>query len=271
MAQWRDHRFVRSIINATLSKHGELTASNVREHLYTTWKECTQFKPSLAVSVIKFFKAKRVLDFSAGWGDRLAGAIAANVDRYTAYDPNTSLTQGHSAIISSYVAADRRGDYTVTYTGFEGATVPHQDYDLVFTSPPFFDFEIYTSLPGQSVDTYKSLNSWMVDFLFACLKKAWDALQINGHIVIHITDVFKTKVCERMCLLVTWQLRGAHYRGVLNSVGFVGKPRPMWVFRKQAPSDDDDSIQRDAEQQLKYIYRDTYEYAVRALTQSTVK
>jgi len=39
-------------------------------------------------------------------------------------------------------------------------------------------------------------------FLFVSLQRAWAALRPEGHMVIHITDVFKTKVCEKMCLLL---------------------------------------------------------------------
>ena len=50
-------------------------------------KECTQFKPSLALTVLQLLRAKRVLDFSAGWGDRLLGAIAhSELERYLVSD-----------------------------------------------------------------------------------------------------------------------------------------------------------------------------------------
>lgn len=53
-----------------------------------------------------------------------------------------------------YVPADRRHCYNVTYCGFEDAVVPVGAFDLILTSPPFFDFEIYTTEhAGQSVDT----------------------------------------------------------------------------------------------------------------------
>ena len=44
-----------------------ITTSELREKLYQTVKECTQFKPSLYLTFIRLFKSKRVLDFSAGW------------------------------------------------------------------------------------------------------------------------------------------------------------------------------------------------------------
>jgi len=144
---------------------------------------------------------------------------------------------GHDAMRRRYLPQGQLDKFVVTYTGFEHAELGDNRYNLVFTSPPFFDFEIYTKLPGQSVDTYKGLEAWLVDFLLASIRKAWAALDVGGHVVIHLTDVYKTKVCEAMCLLVLAELEGAHYEGVLCSLGGMGRPRPLWVFCKRPSTD----------------------------------
>ena len=134
-------------------------------HVALQVRECTQFKPSLAVAIIHRFKATRMLDISAGWGDRLSAAIAAGLEKYQAFDPNTSLKAGHTRLIEKFAKPAEQGRFVVTYTGFEYAELAANDYDLVFTSPPFFDFEVYTDIPGQSVDTYKSLDTWLVRYV----------------------------------------------------------------------------------------------------------
>ena len=230
---WADPAFVRAALADCFRHEGAVTLHILRERIYKMVKECTQFKPSLVVAAIRHFGSRRMLDFSAGWGDRLAGAIAAGVERYYAFDPNTALTDGHQALVHAFVPADQHAHFTVQYAGVEVGTFPAgSSFDLVFTSPPFFDFEIYTHAPGQSVDKYRSLNAWLVHFLFVALAKAWSVLVPGGNCVIHITDVFKTKVCEAMCLFVAWRLPGAHYLGVMCSRGLADKPRPLWVFQK---------------------------------------
>lgn len=261
MELWGERDFVRGVLQRAIESYQELTPFSVRESAFESWKECTQFKPSLAVDIIRFFHARRMLDFSAGWGDRLAGAIAAGIEHYRAYDPNTALTAGHSALIDRYVPDNlRTGEpaFLITYTGFEHARLKDDDFDLVFTSPPFFDFEIYTSAPGQSVDTYHRLSEWLVHFLLGCLRKAWAALRVGGHCVIHITDVYKTKVCEAMCLLSLGHLPGCVYLGVLNSVGAADKPRPLWAFRKDARSPDTDRVAQAAKADLKKLHPDIF-------------
>lgn len=88
MELWKREDFVLQVLRDTLAKDGAITPAMVRERAYSSskeWKECTQFKPSLVVAVIQYFRATRVLDFSAGWGDRLTGAIAAGVERWVCH------------------------------------------------------------------------------------------------------------------------------------------------------------------------------------------
>lgn len=91
LEMWSRSDFVEEMLHKSLEKYGQISLFALREVIYEEKLECTQFKPSLAVTIMKQFHATRVLDFSAGWGDRLIGAIAANVSLYHAWDPNTAL------------------------------------------------------------------------------------------------------------------------------------------------------------------------------------
>ena len=108
-------------------------------------------RPSLAKFVIEKLRGSRVLDFSAGWGDRLVGAAAAKtVLSYQAFDPNTDLIAGHTAIIERLVDEPRRKNFSVIYEPAQHVELPYgRTYDLIFTSPPFFDLEIYTDKARQ--------------------------------------------------------------------------------------------------------------------------
>lgn len=235
---WLDRANHAALVQKAL-RHGGLTPRALREAMYESVKECTQFKPSLVVSVIRFLGARRMLDFSAGWGDRLVGAMAAGVDRYVATDPNLDLKAGHDAIRQAFCPdEEKRKNFQIIYEPFERATLPDgATFDLVFTSPPFFDFEIYTKREGQSVLSFPRLSDWLVRFLFFSLRKSWERLDTGGHLVVHIADVYKTRVCEAMNLYCQAMLQGARYRGLLACSGGAGRARPMWVWRREERSD----------------------------------
>src|SRR4051812_29978888 len=126
------------------------------------------FKSSLVCAVIRKLGGRKYLDISAGWGDRLVGAIACDLDLYVGVDPNQNLKSGHDAIIRT-LADDGSGTlnpkYQIVYQPFQSATIPDTQFDLVFTSPPYFDFEIYTKeTPGQSIDDFPNFDKWLVSF-----------------------------------------------------------------------------------------------------------
>jgi 16S rRNA G966 N2-methylase RsmD len=219
------------VISSILNENKNLNPYELREQIYLNVKECSTFKCSIVKTIYKFFNAKHVLDFSAGWGDRLIGAIGANVLSYTAFDPNTDLVKGHSDIISTFVSQDKQKNFNIQYIPFEKAELK-QNFDLVFTSPPYFDFEIYTELKGQSILNHPTYIDWLVDFLFLSLKKSWNHLDRNGYLAIHIADTKNMKVCEVMNLFILCFLPLSEYQGVISSISEKNIARPIWVWKK---------------------------------------
>ena len=213
-----------------------------QENRASTPQECTMFKATLARTVYDLFGARDVLDFSAGWGDRLVGALAARtVEAYLGVDPNAALRAGHEAIAARFAPAAGKdaARFAVLYEPFQTCALPAgRTFDLVFTSPPYFTKEIYTAAPGQSVSDFPDFPSWVTRFFFAALAKAWGALAAGGHMAIHITDVKDAPcLCEMMALYVLARLPGAAYLGMIGSLGDRGIIRPIWVWRKLLPGE----------------------------------
>ena len=276
LTEWASPKFRERAVRAVFAKNQPLTPRNLRDAFYELTKEATQFKPSLMVAVARYLFPNysnprpasehapggsnprpasehapggsngsessnlRILDMSAGWGDRLLGAIALDAAEYRAFDPNAALQPGHDQIREMYLEPAQRENFTVTYTGFERAELPENHFDLMFSSPPFFDFEIYTRDPqlaaAQSVGQYAQLNDWLRSFLFRSMEAIWRSVRVGGFVVVHITDVARVRVCEPLCLFMQ-QLPGARFYGVLCSVGAAGKPRPLWVFQRTTRTD----------------------------------
>uniref|UniRef100_A0A6C0CKJ7 Uncharacterized protein n=1 Tax=viral metagenome TaxID=1070528 RepID=A0A6C0CKJ7_9ZZZZ len=270
MEEWEDPKYRQAVYNYCRAHFEECSPKNLRESIYKISKECTQFKPSLTASIVKLFDAKKVLDFSAGWGDRLLGCIAADVEYYHGYDPNQNLRKGHYEILETF---DYKDKACIQYEPFEKAELPKGVFfDLVFTSPPFYDFEIYTDDTTQSIHNYPTLEKWIVHFLFASIRKACSVLTECGVCVIHISDVYKTRVCEPMLLLVKWLIGGeVEYAGVINTVGAANKPRPMWVFRRATRKSHQPKYSvRDAEFALKKYFPGVYSEAIKVRDQEFV-
>ena len=66
------------IISYATKNYGNSSPKNLREAIYNLTRECTSFRPTIVVSIVKMFNSNVILDFSAGWGDRLIGAMACD-------------------------------------------------------------------------------------------------------------------------------------------------------------------------------------------------
>ena len=181
----------------------------VRQHV----KECTQFHPEIMTSMIKFFHAKKILDFCAGWGDRLAACISMDhvVQKYTGIDANRSLFKGYDRMIKEYLPKHSRHKYEM----IEGDCIEvlptlRETYDFVFTCPPYFDKEFYTD--GRTNDDEQSIvkytENWVKDFLINAIGLAYSLVAKNGHVIIAISG-FEQELISQISYLM-------EYRGLIK-------------------------------------------------------
>jgi len=247
--------------------HHILENVSIRDRIWKLGYECNAFKATLAKSIYMFFNAKRILDFSAGWGDRLLAAIAHEADRYLGYDPNIELQKGYQEIITLFSEKEQAKEqekenkkYEIIAEPFETATLPENEtFDLICTSPPYFDFEVYIpnkekQSENQSIIKYPKFNDWMIHFLLVSFWKSWNVLDVNGNMVIHLSDVYKTHYVEIMIFFILGWCKGARFDGSIASIGDCGKPRPIWIFHKT----DNNVIDIDARKQLEIHYNELF-------------
>jgi len=147
---------------------------------------CSNFKISIVVSLCKIFKPTNMLDFSAGWGDRLIGSIAYGT-KYTGVDPSECLQDKYKQIIDTF--AKNKSDYRIIQDGFENTDLGDNEYDFIFTSPPFFKYEFYEqNNEKQSIKLFNTLELWRDKFLFPSLDKCVKHLKKNKYLVLYIDD-----------------------------------------------------------------------------------
>jgi hypothetical protein len=72
-------------------------------------------------------------------------------------------------------------------------------FDTIFTSPPYFDIEIYSHDDTQSCRRYPAVSVWLEKFLYATLNKVVHVLLPGGTLAINIKDPRgKNKIVEPM-------------------------------------------------------------------------
>ncbi len=189
-----------SIYDKLMKQYNKVTWHQLDIHMYMNIKQCTNFYTPIVVNVLHYFKPKKYLDFSAGWGDRLIGAIAYGMTdptfHYTGVDPSECMKKRYKKIIKKLTNNDPR--YNIINLPFEDTKLENNTYDLVFTSPPFFDLEIYeTDNINQSVKRYTNIDDWFNKFMAQCIDMSIKALQKNGHLALYIADSMNDKYVKR--------------------------------------------------------------------------
>ena len=229
---WNDPVCRQKIIQDYLNSN-DLTPKGLRDAIYKNTSEPGLFRLTWCKGLFELIFGstvhthKHVLDISSGWGDRLICSISMGYS-YLGFDPNLNLKSGHDNIIRQFGNADL---HQIQYIPFEDAVIPHNKFDIVLTSPPFFDLEIYSDDQTQSISRYPQLDQWITHFLFVSIDKAWLSLKSNGYLAIHMADTYHHHVCERMNKHIQ-TFPNSSWEGVIGLETSKNKVYPVWVWKK---------------------------------------
>ena len=178
---------------------------------------CSNYKLTYLLGILEYFKPKRWLDLSAGWGDRLISAILKDVDYYVGVDPNPCLQPCYKDIINTLVPEDKRKNYKVYEDKAESIDLNSLEsgtFDFIFTSPPFFTFEIYSSAEGQSILSYNTVDIWLNNFLFKSIDNSWDKLEKKGHYALYIEDKPQYRYIDKLLQFMS-EKPDCKFKGIL--------------------------------------------------------
>jgi SAM-dependent methyltransferase len=150
----------------------------------------SNFRPVVARQLIRAFSENgdSVLDFSAGFGGRLLGAVSLD-RRYIAIDPARAQVAGLQRLygrIRKHVPGRLE-----LHQGCAEDLLPHapsRSVDLVFSSPPYFNRERYSAELTQSYIRYPRLAEWTDSFLTPVLHHSARVLKPGGVMLLNIAD-----------------------------------------------------------------------------------
>ena len=180
----------------------EKNPNKTRDEIKKNVKECTNFCPTIIGCLIKLFHSKNILDFSSGWGDRLVGAMLFDrkIKRYVGIDPNKKLHTGYKNMIKLYLPKHSHSKYEMICGCAEDELETiNEKFDLVCTSPPYFDLEVYDENDeNQSVKRFPEFENWYNNFLLKCINLSGDKLLKGGMLAININDFGKYNIVDRL-------------------------------------------------------------------------
>ena len=138
-----------------------------------------------------------VWDSSSGWGSRLLGSLCSNKNiHYVGCDPNSRNLGCYEKLGQLYqkeVGTDNT--FEIYYTGSETLhdNETFKKYkgnlDLVFTSPPYFNKELYSRDEEQSVLRFTDYQSWLDGFLKRTIETSFEYLKPKSFLILNVADV----------------------------------------------------------------------------------
>ena len=169
----------------------------MRSFIYKQVKSCTNFNITMGLYILQLFKPKIYVDISSGWGDRLVMAIAYSYlernnkfELYLGTDPNKNLEPYYNKIIDTLCNEDDKNKYKIIIDGFletdhKEILKSYKKCDLIFSSPPFFDIEIYSTCNNDSLLQNNTIEKWLNNFLYPIIKKSYNLLIESGHLILY--------------------------------------------------------------------------------------
>lgn len=218
-------------------ENGRMSVNRIRQlaKVYLCKQSPSNFRPTVAKAIYNLYGNKgNVYDPCAGWGGRMFGFLASDCKEYICCDPSSKTFHGLNLLANTY---SDEGKTIKIYKQCQEDYKPEKEhFDLVFTSPPYFDCEKYSEEPTQSYIRYPTLSKWVAGFLEPLVSNAYDALKHNGVFVLNIANTKNAKNIEELSRLfadiVGFKLEDT-LKLTLSSIAGKGvKYEPMFVFRK---------------------------------------
>jgi len=176
---WKDPSVMEKVLEWNRKSHSTPYLSELRRGVYFVqgMTKSTMYRPLLAKAIVKHYRAKRVLDPCAGWGGRMLGTVAAGAEYY-AFEPNVE-TVSNLYSLAYYLGIDKH----VHIYCDDALQMDEYDFpkvNMILTSPPYFDLEIYDDGPKQSVQRFPSYKEWVRGFIRPLIDKGIDRLCSGG-------------------------------------------------------------------------------------------
>lgn len=198
---------MKTVVNFVM-KSGEVPLPHkVRRAIALANGSVQNFLPSRAKSIYDYFckDGDVVYDYSAGFGGRMFGAATSLKDiTYIGVEPN-SITYNNLLKLKNLLeeTLDKKNKINIYKNVSEDFILPNDSIDFAFSSPPYFDLEVYSDEPTQCYNKFNQYDAWINGYVYPTMINIKNALKSGGTFAVNIAnnkkhnllDDWKT-VCE---------------------------------------------------------------------------
>ena len=183
------------------TKMSALYISWIRKAIYMAsgMHNPSYYRPHLAKQIIRTTgKSEGILfDPCAGWGGRMLGTVAAGW-HYVGCEPNKETYTNLIRIVDFLNLGGKVELHNCPFEDFDLKSLSSRidKVDIVLTSPPYFNIEVYDNNDTQSYIKYPDFDTWLNDWLLVMIKKCLAILRPDGLSCYNAMDCGKVKFVE---------------------------------------------------------------------------
>jgi len=193
---WKDEDSFRKLMTNRLRYANRINDASIRKGFKLMNTVVGNFKPAVARYVYKNYCTNgKVLDYCSGFGSRMLAAMSLGLE-YVGYEPNTK-THANLLKFGEFIKANIGGTYNVLNKGSETDVFRPGYFSLAFSSPPYFDYEIYSDESSQSISRFPDLSDWLTNYWGATIKNCTESLCDTGVFGVCLSPNQKTPIIER--------------------------------------------------------------------------
>ena len=195
---FNNDQMLRDCINRTIVYARAKTIAAVRSGLktYRNNRAVSAFPPLWAKTILgqEAPRGSILLDFCCGFGGRLLGAYASGmISSYIGIDPLATNIASHielQSLITEHAKLRGREFNTQFLLGTAEDKIGEikGPIDIVMTSPPYFDKELYSSQDNQCYIKFPDYAKWISEWLEPVIQKAGSLVRSGGKIIVFASN-----------------------------------------------------------------------------------
>ena len=193
-----DHFKEKKFIQNMLNYYEKVKNKNKKKNEYIVWKEVYNIcisainiiRPIVYMEIYSKYKPNTILDFCAGWGGALVASTALNIPKYIGIEINHHLEKSYEKL-EEFVSQHSSTEINMFFQDALTMDYEKLDYDLVFTSPPYYFIQKY-----ENNIIYKSKEEMDELFYKPLFSKTYLHLKKGGHYILNVNR----EVYERVCV-----------------------------------------------------------------------
>lgn len=162
---------------------------------FSNFRKPSNFPPLAVVKILKSLDMKegdKLFDPCAGFGGRLLGCWALGIDYY-GVDANKKLVEELNEMARFLNKYKKRNNIEIIHgdSSEEVFQEKKEFFDIVFTSPPYFDLEIYSNDKEQAINKYPIWEQFKEGFFGGLCKNINRLLKQDGKVLLNVPCILR--------------------------------------------------------------------------------